>query len=64
MHRQRVSNPPIKAVHGLVIVVGLLAVLLLDSAVTRLLAAVIGSTASALLFWIVGIGVALWTMRR
>ena len=64
MHRQRVSNPPIKAVQGLVIVVGLLAVLLLDSAVTRLLTGVIGSTASALLFWTVGVGVALWTMRR
>ena len=64
MHRQRVSNPPIKAVQGLLIVVGLLAVLMLDSAVTRLLAAVIGSTVSALLFWIVGIAVALWTMRR
>ena len=64
MHQQTVKNPPLKAWQGILVVVGLLAALFLVSALVQLLAPVIGNSLSALLFWGLGIAVALWTMRR
>lgn len=64
MHQQTVKNPPLKAWQGILVVAGLLAALFLASALVQLLAPVIGNSLSALLFWGLGIAVALWTMRR
>ena len=63
-HQQIVKNPPLKAGKGILVVVGLLAALFLVSAVSQLLAPVIGSALSSLLFWGAGVAAALWTMRR
>lgn len=64
MHQQTVKNPPLKAWKGVLVVVGLLAALLLISTAVQLLTPLIGGTLSAVLFWGLGAGVALWTMRR
>ena len=63
-HQQTVKNPPLKGFQGILVVAGLMAALFLDSVLVQLLAPVIGSGNAGLLFWIVGAGVALWTMRR
>ena len=64
MHLQKVTNPPLKPLQGLLAVFGLLAALLLDSALCRLLSLAVGDAISAAVFWIVGIVIALWAMRR
>ena len=63
-HQQTVKNPPLKGVQGILVVAGLLAALILDSVLVQLLAPVIGGSNAGLLFWVVGAGVAMWTMRR
>lgn len=64
MHLQKVQNPPLNALQGGLVVVGLVAAIVVDSLVFRLLAPLLGDTASTLLFWAVGLLIALWTMRR
>ena len=65
MHLQKVQNPPLKAIQGvLAVVLGLIAVIVLASVVLQLLSPWIGAAAASIVFWVVGIGVALWTTRR
>lgn len=64
MHRQKVQNRPLSAVRGLLVVAGLIAVLVVASTALSLLAPSIGEGAASIVFWIVGIAAALWTMRR
>ena len=64
MHLQKVQNRPLKAAQGALVVLGLIAVIFLASAAMQLLAPWIGEAAASVAFWAVGIGVALWTMRR
>lgn len=64
MHLQKVQNPPLNALQGALVVVGLVAAIVVDSLVFRLLAPLLGNTVSTLLFWAVGLLIALWTRRR
>ena len=64
MHLQKVQNPPLKAIQGVLVVLGLIAVIVLASVVLQLLSPWIGAAAASIAFWVVGIGVALWTTRR
>lgn len=63
MYRHTVQNPPIKSLHGLLIVAGLVAVIWIDSLIAGLITRFSGLIA-AIFFWGVGAAVALWTMRR
>ena len=63
MYRHTVQNPPLKPLHGLLIVLGLVAALWIDSLLAGLLAS-FSELLSAILFWGIGALIALWTMRR
>lgn len=64
MHQQIVKNQPLKTWQGLLVVVGIIAAILLDSLITGLITPLVGGAIAAVFFWGAGILVALWTMRR
>ena len=64
MHLHKVRNRPLTTLKGIGVVLGLVGVILLDSLITGLLIPWTGELVCAILFWGIGILVALWTMRR
>lgn len=64
MHQQQVRNPKPNTIQGLLIVLGLVAAIILDSFLAQILMPLIGNALGSLVFWAVGIALAMWTMRR
>ena len=64
MHQQKIQNPPVKPLAGLAAVAVILAVLAADLLLSRLLARALGEAAGAVIFWALGLGVALLSLRR
>lgn len=64
MHLQKVQNPPLKGLRGLLVVVGLVGFLVVLSYVLAFLSQWIGATAGTLGLWGCGAVVVIWTMRR
>ena len=64
MHLHKVRNRPLKALEGILVVVGIAVIIFLDSLLAQLLKGVLGDAFSSLVFWAIGILVALFTMRR
>lgn len=64
MHLHKVRNRPLTTLKGIGVVLALVGVILLDSLITGLLIPWTGELVCAILFWGIGILVALWTMRR
>ena len=62
--QQKVQNPPLKSFQALLVVVGIVAVLILDSILCQLLVNVMPAGTATILFYAVGVLVALWVMRR
>ena len=64
MHQQKICSPRLNILQGLGAVLGILAVIFAASVITSMLVPVIGNTAATIIFWAIGVSVALWTMRR
>lgn len=64
MHIQKVQNQKLSALKGLGVVALIFVAIYAVSIVTSLLTPLIGSLAASIAFWVAGILVALWTMRR
>lgn len=64
MHLQKVQNRKLSALKGLGVVVGIFAALFVLTLVTQMLIPFIGEGPSSIVFWGLGILLALWTMRR
>ncbi len=64
MHQQKILPPKIKALEGVAIVLGLLAAALVDSFVSAILTEYVNEILSVIVFWAVGIGLALWVIRK
>lgn len=64
MYRQLNQNPPIKGMRGLLIVVGIVAAVWLDSLLAQLLTAVVSELVASVFFWGLGVLIALFILRR
>ncbi len=64
MHRQQLHSPKPGTFKGIGIVLALVLAMLLISVVTDLLRPAVGDMFAAILFWGLGVLLALWTMRR
>ena len=64
MYQHTVRNRPLSTLKGIGVVALLLAAVMVDSLLGRLLALVAGELVRQLVFWAVGVLLALWTMRR
>lgn len=62
--QQKVQNPPLKPLRAMGVVIGVVAVLLMDSYLCQLLSLVIAPGTATIVFYAVGVLVALWVMRR
>ena len=64
MHLHKVRNKPLKAIEGIIVVAVIALALFLGSVLAFLLRGPLGDSFAILVFWAVGISVALYTMRR
>lgn len=64
MHQHRVQNPKLNPVKGLLVVIGLVAAVMLDSYLAQLLTAFVSELVAAVAFWGVGVLIALYALRR
>ena len=64
MHLHRVKNNPLKPLQGLLTVLLLVGAVLLDSLLFSLITPLLGEGNAALMCWVLGVLIALWTMRR
>lgn len=64
MYRQLNQNPPIKGVRGLLIVIGIVAAVWLDSLLAQLLTALVSELVASIFFWGIGVLIALFALRR
>ena len=64
MHRQKLRNPKLGTLKGLLIVAFIVAVMLLDSYVVTLIAPYTGDALAMVFFWAAGALLVLWTMRH
>ena len=64
MHVQKLKRPPMKPLAGLLTVLGVLAALVLSRFLTQLLAPAFGQGTALIVFWLVGLGIALIVLRR
>ena len=64
MYQHTVRNRKLSPLQGIGVVALLLAAVFADSLLTKLIAPLTGDGAAALVFWALGILLALWTMRR
>lgn len=64
MHLQKVRNPRLSTLKGIGVVLGIFAAIFVVSIITGLITPLIGEIPAAIIFWGVGILIALWTMRR
>ena len=64
MHQQKIRSPRLNILQGIGAVLGILLVIFAASVITSMLIPLIGNTAATILFWVIGVGTALWTMRR
>lgn len=62
--QQKVQNPPLKPLRAMGVVIGIVAVLVIDSYLCQLLSLVVASGTATVVFYAVGVLVALWVMRR
>ena len=64
MYVQKVVSPGPGPLRGIAVVLLLMGALFLDLYLTRILALLLPDVLCACLFWLIGIGIALWTLRR
>lgn len=64
MHLQKVQNRKLSALKGLGVVAGIFAALVVLTLLTQVLSALVSELAGSVIFWVGGIAIALWTMRR
>ena len=64
MYVQKVRSPAMGALRGIAVVLGIVLAVFVDLYLTRLLTLLLPEPVCGALFWVIGIAIALWALRR